>query len=225
MANTIRALLFDFDGLILDTETPEWHVWQRLYGEYGFEYPLERGLQNAGTWGNVEFDAAAHLRELTNNLLTITDIRARHRDQSDVLIAREPVREGVEEYLSGARRLGLKLAVASSSPRHWVESHLRRLGLFARFDAVVTADDAAPGRRKPYPDIYLKAVERLGITPAQAIAFEDTMHGVKAARAAGIMVVAVPNPMTAHLDLTAADLRLTSLSAMPLEELIKRAAQ
>ena len=114
--------------------------------------------------------------------------------------------------------------MASSSPRTWVVPHLTRLNLVRRFDRIITADDVAPGRTKPLPDIYLKALEALGVRAAQAIAFEDSPHGLAAARAAGIFAVAVPNPATAHLDLSRADLVIKSFRAMPLKELLQRVA-
>ncbi len=218
-------MLFDFDGLILDTETPELHIWKKIYAEYGFEYPLESGLKNVGKWGNTAFDPVGYLHELTRDSLDKQAIAKRHHDESMVLIEQQPIGSGVEAYLSEARRLGLKLAVASSSPCPWVESHLRRLGLLPRFDTIVTGDDVPPGHVKPLPDIYLKAAERLGISPAGAIAFEDSPHGVVAAHAAGIFVVAVPNPTTAMLDLSHADLVVSSLAATPLTDLLQRVVE
>jgi HAD superfamily hydrolase (TIGR01509 family) len=222
MANSIRALLFDFDGLILDTETPELGVWKTIYAEHGFEYPMQLGSQNVGLWGNSAFDPVAYLHELTRDSLDTEAIRKRHHDESAVLIAREPVRAGVQDYLSEARRLGLRLAVASSSPRHWVEAHLTRLGLVHRFDSIITGDDVPPGRTKPHPDIYLKALDALRVTAREAVAFEDSPYGVAAARAAGIFVVAVPNPTTARLKHEGANLRLSSLLEMPLQDLLQR---
>ncbi len=225
MNTRICALLFDFDGLILDTETPEVNVWKHIYAEYGFPYPQDLWAQNIGRWPHDSgFDPARHLHELTHNALDDADVRTRHRTESDVLIEREPVADGVREYLTAARRLGMRIGIVSSSARRWVEGHLARLGLVSRFDCIVTSDLVALGRTKPYPDLYLKALELLGVTAEQAIAFEDSPHGLVAAHAAGIFVIAVPNPSTATLDLSAANLKLPSLAAMPLEELLLRIA-
>ncbi len=226
MKPSIRALLFDFDGLILDTETPEVHVWQHIYAEYGFPYPLDLWAQNIGRWPHDSgFEPAQHLHRLASHSLDEEALRKRHRSESDVLIEREPVAAGVNEYLSTARRLGIKTAIVSSSSRWWVEGHLTRLGLLHRFDCLITSDMVELHRSKPYPDLYLKALEVLGITASQAIAFEDSPHGIMAAHAAGIFAVAVPNPSTAQLDLSRANLRITSLAEMSLEELLRQAAQ
>jgi HAD superfamily hydrolase (TIGR01509 family) len=223
MITPIRALLFDFDGLILDTETPEVNVWKSIYAEHGFRYPADLWAQNIGMWPHDSgFDPARHLRELTQDSPDEEALRARHRKESDVLIEGEPVGEGVSEYLAAARQRGLKLGIVSSSWRQWVEGHLARLGLLSRFDCIVTSDFVARGRTKPNPDLYMKALEVLGLRANEAIAFEDSPHGLKAARAAGIFAVGVPNPATAQLDLSQANVVVKSLAAVPLEELLRR---
>ena len=222
MKTSVRALLFDFDGLMLDTETPQVDVWKRVYGEYGFVFPVNLWGQNVGMWENYGFDPVTYLHELVHDSLDMDALRTRHHDESVLLIEQQPVGAGVEDYLTSARRLGLRLAVASSSPRYWVTSHLTRLGLVRRFDRIITGDDVAPGRTKPHPDVYLKALEALGVTAEQTITFEDSPHGLAAARSAGIYAVAVPNPATAQLDLGQANLLVESLASMPLEELLRR---
>ncbi len=222
----VRALFFDFDGLIFDTETTEMMVWKRIYAEHGFEYPEERWAQNAGLWGNNHhFDSAAHLQDLLRRALDVDALNRRHHDESAAAFLTQPAREGVVEYLDAAQRLGLRLAVASSSPLYWVAGHLTRLGLISRFERIISGDDVTPDRVKPKPDIYLKALKALELPPAQAIAFEDSPHGLIAAHAAGIFAVAVPNPTTARLELPAADLRLDSLTDVPLEQLLAQVAQ
>ncbi len=224
MLTPIRALLFDFDGLILDTESTELAVWKRIYAEYGFEYPLDLWGQNVGKWGNSAFDPVQYLHDRVQSPFDMDALRKRHHDESVRVIEREPVADGLDEYMTSARMLGMRLAVASSSPRYWVEPHLRRLGLASRFDAIITADDVLPGRVKPNPDIYLKAMEAVGVRGSQAIAFEDSPTGLAAARAAGLFAVAVPNPASAQLDLSRANLVLKSFRALSLGDLLRRVA-
>jgi HAD superfamily hydrolase (TIGR01509 family) len=225
MNSSIHAILFDFDGVILDTETPEVQVWKRIYAEYGFEYPVERALGTIGYLGYPSFDPALNLHEWAHDSLDLDALHARHRSESDVLIEQEPIGEGVLDTISEARRLGLQVAVASSSPHTWVQPHLARLGLMQHFDQIVTSDYVEPGRVKPHPDIYLKALELLDVTAAQAIAIEDSLPGIQAAQTAGIFAVAVPNPITALVDLSRANLVIKSLSALPLRDLIERGVQ
>jgi HAD superfamily hydrolase (TIGR01509 family) len=220
----IKALLFDFDGLILDTETSEFRVWQKIYREYGQEMLPETWGQVVGGYGISNFDGAVHLAGLVGNGLDARELHARYRSESDAVILQQPVLPGVVDYLDDARRLGLRMAVASSSPHSWVDTHLARLGLADHFDAIICRDDVPPGRTKPHPDLFLKALEVLGLEPDDAIVLEDSPNGVKAARAAGIVVVSVPNPITSLLKTEEANLTLPSLAQIPLQELLKELA-
>jgi len=215
-----KALIFDFDGLILDTETSEFLTWQAIYREYGHEMLPETWGQVIGGYGISNFDGAVHLAGLLGNGVKADELHARYRSESDALIARQPILPGVVDYLDEARRLGLGLAIASSSPHSWVDAHLTRLGLFDRFQYIICADEVSKSRTKPHPDLYLKALEALNIQPDEAIALEDSPNGVLAAKQAGIFVVSIPNPVTALLNLDGADLRLTSLAEMPLQVLL-----
>ena len=217
-----KALIFDFDGLMLDTETPEFQVWHGIYREHGFEFPADKWASIVGGSGHVNFDPAEHLSHLAQGRLDSTSLRDRFLLESRVLIhGLEPL-PGVMDYLIGAKRLGLKLAIASSSDRAWVHGHAGRLGVLDYFDQVITREDVAPGRTKPHPDLFLTALDRLGVPKEAAIVFEDSPNGVKAAWRAGIFVVAVPNELTSTLSLKHADLTLSSLSDMPLPVLLDK---
>ncbi|MDK1081148.1 MAG: HAD-IA family hydrolase [Anaerolineae bacterium] len=216
----IKALIFDFDGLILDTETPEFQVWQTIYNQYGHQLMAEKWGQIVGGWGASKFDAAEHLAEIAGDVINLDELRARYRSESDALILIQPILPGVVDYLDQARQLGIQLAIASSSPHSWVDPHLTRLGLADRFDIIICADDVPPGRTKPNPDLFLKALEELGVGTGQAIVLEDSPNGVRAAHAAGIFVVLVPNPLTAKLKTDDSNVTLDSLADMPLQELL-----
>ena len=151
------------------------------------------------------------------------ELHTRYRFESNALIAQQPILPGVVDYLEEAQRLGLGLAIASSSPHSWVDAHLTRLGLFDRFQHIICADEVSQSRTKPHPDLYLKALNALGIQPDEAIALEDSPNGVLAARRAGIFVVSIPNPLTALLKIEGADLSLRSLENMSLMELLNLA--
>jgi len=216
----IKALLFDFDGLILDTETTEFRVWQSIYREYGQEMLPETWGQVIGGYGISNFDGAVHLADLVGDEANVDELRARFRSESDALILQQPVLPGVVDYLSDARRLGLLLAIASSSPHSWVDTHLARLGLADRFDVTICGDDVPPGRTKPHPDLFLKALDAVNVNADEAIVFEDSPNGIKAARAAGIFVVRVPNPVTTLLNTDGANLTLESLAQISLDEML-----
>jgi len=217
----IKALIFDFDGLILDTETPDYEVWQNIYREYGFELPPEEWGKIIGTSLNF-FDAAEHLSLLSQGRLDSISLRDRHRLESHARTITQSTLPGVMEYLHDAKRLGLKLAIASSSPHSWVDIHAKRLGIFDYFDKVICSDEVGVARTKPNPDLFLLALDRLGVRKNEAIVFEDSPNGVKAARSAGIFVVAVPNSVTSQLSIENANLTLSSLTDLSLPELLNK---
>lgn len=217
----IRSLIFDFDGLILDTETPDFQTWQDLYREYGHEFPNEAWARIIGGHGRATFNAAQHLAGLVGGSVDPAALQARQQQLSDALTAIQPVLPGVIALLERGRAAGLKLAIASSSPHDWVDTHLSRLGIHDRFDKVLCAEDVGPGRTKPNPDLYLKALEETGVPAAQAVVFEDSFNGVQAAKAAGIFVVAVPNPVTRLLGVDGADLTLKSLEEFDLGQYLQ----
>jgi HAD superfamily hydrolase (TIGR01509 family) len=216
----IRGLLFDFDGLLVDTESPSRLAFEELYRDHGHELPLDRWATLIGTIG-APFDPVGHLEELVGRPLDRDQIARERREREHGLADLEDLRPGVEEYFSEAERLGLKTAVVSSSDTAWIERHLGRLGRLEGLDAIVAAN-ADTSRAKPRPDLYLEALERLGLEPAEAIAFEDSPNGIRAAKAAGVACVAVPGPTTATLALDEADLVLESLADVPLAELLER---
>ena len=218
----VKALIFDFDGLILDTETPEYQVWQSIYREHGFELPHEEWGKIIGGFGISSFDAAEHLSLLTQGRLDSVSLRDRHRSESHTLTLSQTLLPGVLDYIKAAKRLQLKLAIASSSPHAWVDAHAKRLGIFEYFDHVICADDVATGRTKPNPDLFLLALDQLNVRKDEAIVFEDSPNGVQAAKAAGIFVVAVPNPVTSLLSIENANLTLTSLSDLSLVDLLDK---
>lgn len=216
----IKALIFDFDGLIVDTELPDYESWQQVYRQHGCELQLQSWGQIVGGTGASDFDPHTNLEQLCGQPLDREEVWISRRKHYLGSIAEQPVLPGVIDYLDNAEELGLKLAVASSSEENWVRGHLARLGLYDRFDAIKTADDVK--RTKPDPELYFATLDTLSLKPSQAIVFEDSPNGVKAAKAAGIFCVAIPNKVTAQLKFEAADLQLNSMAEMPLKELLSK---
>lgn len=214
----LKALIFDFDGLILDTETPEILVWLSIYKEHGFELPVDEWAKTIGGYGISTFDAAEHLEFLSQGRLDAVSVRARHRKEAEKIVHVSPVLPGVKELIGQAKENGLQVAIGSSSPHSWVDEHAKRLGIFDYFDRIICEDDVAPGRTKPHPDIFLKALDELNVKKDAAVVFEDSPNGVLAARRAGIFVVGVPNPMTAKMGVKG-DITVPSLSELSLHEL------
>lgn len=215
----MRALIFDFDGLILDTETPEYQAWQEVYAEHGLTLPLSVWIARIGHPSTSSpFDPYDHLEAQFGRPVDRELIRsARQRRKSELLLPQPPL-PGVREYIEDAKRLGLKLGVAPGSASTWVEPHLVRLGLREHFDCVRCGDQVQC--TKPDPEVYRSVLEELDASADEAIALEDSPVGGQAAKAAGVYCVAVPNQMTRQLSFEHADLVLGSLLEMPLERLI-----
>lgn len=209
------AVIFDFDGLIIDSETPLFEIWQEIYSQHGAQLALDDWQHALGTQGG--FDPYADLGARSGRTVS--------RDRWADWISREhwrrcetqPLLPGVADRLSEARASDIKTAVASSSQAAWVRPWLERHGLLDAFDAVCTRDDVTAV--KPAPDLFLLAARRLGIAPKSCLVFEDSPNGLRAARAAGMWAVAVPNALTGPLELPPHDLALDSLAACTLASL------
>ena len=212
----IKALVFDFDGLILDTESAEYASWCEIFAEHGRELRLEQWSAGIGT--QKGFDPYGHLEALIGRPVVRDEIHPRMRARLLDLVAQEVVKPGVVAYLDDAARLDLRIGLASSADRDWVTGHLTRLGLLDRFH---TIQCWAEGKRpKPAPDLDLAAVEALGVSPHEAIALEDSPNGVAAAKVAGLYCVAVPSGPTAALDFSRADRVISSLADTPLSAVL-----
>ena len=220
----VRAFLFDFDGLILDTELASRAGWELLYRDHGHELPADLWATLVGTT-HAPWDPRAHLEQLVGQPLDWDALHERRYAHEIALIEAEELRPGIAEYLAAARRDGLKRAIVSSSTRSWVDMHLERLEEAVGWDAICTAD-GDPARAKPAPTLYLEALELLGVEAREAVAFEDSPHGVRAAKAAGVFCVAIPNEVTRELGLedAGADLVLDSLADLPPGDLFARLA-
>lgn len=213
----VRAFLFDFDGLILDTETASHGGYAWLYAQHGHELPPDLWALCVGTIDG--WDPWAHLEGLVGPIDRAAWDERRFAHELTLLEA-EDLRPGIADYLAFAEEHGLKRAIVSSASRKWIDMHLDRLERAVGWDAIVTADHD-PGRAKPQPTLYLEALDTLGVAAGEAVAFEDSPNGAKAAQAAGIFVVGVPNRITAELGLgDSTDLLVDSLAELDPEDLI-----
>jgi HAD superfamily hydrolase (TIGR01509 family) len=214
--------LFDFDGLILDTELASRAGWELLYRDHGHELPTELWATVVGTT-HAPWSPSEHLEELVGEPLDWDALNERRYAHEIALIEAEELRPGIAEYFATARRRGLKRAIVSSSSRRWVDMHLERLEETVGWDAICTAD-GDPARAKPAPVLYLEALGLLEVDAHEAVAFEDSPNGVLAAKAAGVFCVAVPNEVTRELGLeeAGADIVLDSLADLPPESLFSR---
>jgi HAD superfamily hydrolase (TIGR01509 family) len=211
----VRAVIFDFDGLIIDSETPLFDIWSAIYAEHGHALTIDQWQHALGTQGG--FDPYADLSSRLARTVDRETLAALVREQHWSRCGEEPLLPGVRDRLEEAGRLGLGVAVASSSPSAWVDPWIDRHELRSWIPVVCTRDHVA--RVKPAPDLFLLAAERLGVAAASCLVFEDSPNGLLAAHAAGMRVVAVPNHLTRQLTPPVPCLVLESLAERSIEQI------
>ena len=214
----IRAILFDFDGLIVDTESVGYHTWRQLYAQHGHELAVETYAQAIGTEFNDLYDPRRDLDALTGSALPWAELEVRRLEHERELRSTLSTLPGVVDRLTEARELGIPCAVASSSPLSWVGTWIEQLELGHHFHHLTTVDDT--GKVKPDPSLFLHAAGRLGVHPHEVLVFEDSLNGLRAARAAEMRCIVVPGPMTQHLDFEGALRRVGSLAKVSLRDLV-----
>ena len=207
-------MIFDFDGLIVDTEGPGFCAWTEVYASHGCSLPFDKYSACIGTIGGV--DLHAFLEEQSGRTFDRDELEQACNRRWLELVKDQPLRPGVAACVSSAKARGLKLAIASSSTETWVARNLRKFGLFDQFDAVCTRDYVSAV--KPDPALYLLALEKVGVPPDEAIAFEDSPPGILAAKRAGLYCIAIPNALTKDLSLEHADRCLASLEEFDLDD-------
>jgi len=202
------AVLFDFDGVLVDTEWAIYDAWYRTFKANGHPLPLEVYTQCIGS-DFATWSPKTHLEDLTGQGFDWHDLDARRQEEIVRDLHGAGPMPGVLALLDSLTELAMRRAVVSSSSHHWVDGWLGRLDLAERFETVVCRGDA--GKIKPAPDLYLEAARRLGLAPEECLVIEDSMNGVKSAKAAGMPVWVVPNRVTACLDFSTADAVFASL--------------
>jgi putative hydrolase of the HAD superfamily len=217
----LRALIFDFDGLMVDTETAIYHSWKEIYASHGHSLPLATYVQCVGSHGS-NYDPLTELESMVSEPLNRDEIMAWQSARNRELHVGLDTRAGIRELLLEAERENIPCAVASSSNALWVHGWLDKLGLRSHFAEIVTRDDVA--RAKPAPDLFLLALQKLGLSGTDALVLEDSANGLIAAVAAGIPCVIIPNEVTSGLDFTDARAVLPTLAGISVETLAELAS-
>lgn len=214
----IKAVIFDFDGLIFDTESHEYNVLNEIFQEHDSELPLSVWGKIVGT--QVGFKPLQYLEEQIGKKLDQDKLTTLFHERFHGRLKNEGPLPGVVDYLKAAKASGLKIGLASSSTYEWVSSHLKNLCLFDYFECIRTSDDVE--EVKPNPSLYLKAASCLGVEPDECLVFEDSANGALAAKRAGMYCVIVPNEVTKNLNFCEVDDRIDSMAAIEFKQLIDR---
>jgi HAD superfamily hydrolase (TIGR01509 family) len=196
------AVLFDFDGVLVDTEWAIYQAWLRTFQKHGHDLPLDMYTRCIGS-DFATWSPKIHLEELSGLAFDWHDLDARRQEEILRDLTGEGIMPGVIGLLDKLAAQSIRRAVVSSSSHHWVDGWLEKLAFADRFESVVCRGDAP--QIKPAPDLYLEGARRLGLPAADCLVIEDSLNGVKAAKAAGMNVWVVPNRVTAGLDFSAAD--------------------
>jgi HAD superfamily hydrolase (TIGR01509 family) len=215
----IKGIIFDFDGTILDSESSTFQAWAEIYKRYNCTLPLDQWMKIIGTT-EIYFDPVTYLEEKTKQKLDRNALIAEQAERDRSLLRETGILPGVMDYLISAKKLGLKLGIASSSSSEWVVGHLTERNLISYFDTIVTGEQVS--KTKPFPYVFEKAVKDMQLFPYQVLAIEDSALGVTAAKAASIFTIAVPNKMTSNSHFGHADMVLPSLNSVSLEELLEQ---
>ncbi len=218
----VRAIVFDFDGVIIDTEWSAFTIWQRVFSEHGAELTLDEFVVSIGTRGAIDFErllSSKTGRPAPSN----RELRAWKQPLQDAAVSELPLMPGVQRWLDDARVANIPVAIASSSEHHWIAPHLHRHAIADRFSHLATWEGGHVGfPPKPAPDLYLQTLAALDVDPHAAVAIEDSVNGANAATAAGMRVIAVPTRLTRELDFSMADLVVDSLDSMTLADALEK---
>ena len=217
----IKGVIFDFDGLLVDTES----VWYEAFKEvllekHSVELDLAGYSQCIGTGNEVLYP---YFHEITGKSIDCKQLENEAYDKFKDKMKMPILREGVKEYLDEAKQNNLIIGLASSSSREWVMRYLEQLDIIGYFHAINTKDDVT--RIKPDPELYKKTLRDCNLLPTEAIAFEDSLNGLKAAKQAGIRCVIVPNNVTRNLEFINHDYQLDSMKQEAMSEVIKKIAR
>jgi len=212
------GLIFDFDGLILDTETAVYEGWRKLYEQFGFELPLKTYVQCVGSTREMHYDPAAELDKLVGEPLDWETLDTKKNSEIRKSLENKKALPGVRGLLQDAQNHSVPCAVASSSPGSWVEPWLEKLELTPFFETVCCREHVSEA--KPAPDLFLSACEKIKMRANQVVVLEDSYNGLLAAKAAGMRCVIVPNEITAVSDFTGAWKLLLSLEGVGLSHLL-----
>jgi HAD superfamily hydrolase (TIGR01509 family) len=201
------GFVFDFDGLIIDTEIARFTAWQEVFKKYGYPLTYRDWWKTIGT-GPSAYDPGQHLAKLTHGKVDKFQLRESMNNRASELLEKSDLLPGVRSFIEHAFLSGKPMTLASSSNRDWVIPYLERFDILKYFLGVYTAQDVS--KVKPDPELYLLAVKKLGLPVSKVLAFEDSPNGIRAAKAAGLRCIAIPNQITREMDISLSDLVIES---------------
>lgn len=215
----MKAFLFDFDGVIVDSERYWDTILDQRLGEIIPSWnpeTLDRMMGLSAHGAHALLSREYGLKLSVDEYLAMIDETIRN-----MYLTKTELMPGFLDLLGRLEALPVPIGIASSSQGPWIHACLDRFGLTKRFASVATGDEV-PGRAKPLPDVYLLAAKRLNADPAECVAIEDSRNGIAAAKAAGMTCIGLRSDLNAHQDLSAADMVVTDMAAIDVKALGNR---
>jgi HAD superfamily hydrolase (TIGR01509 family) len=220
----IRALVFDFDGLNVDSASAERQAWGDLYRACGTRVQSD-DWNDAGdpALSPSDRDPCEQLERQLGERVDRARVRKEVAQRKAEILANPAPLPGVREFIQRANEIGLMLGIASQTNRRRVDEHLHRLSLRERFDAIRCAEDLSPA--VPDSALYLSVCDALDVRPADSIAVQSSPGGIRSAKGAGLYCISVPDRVTGSVSMDKADLVLVSLATVTLDEVVERASR
>jgi HAD superfamily hydrolase (TIGR01509 family) len=214
----MKAIIFDFDGTIIDTEQSEISAWQHVYTQHNFDLPMELWNKRIGTTPD-NFDPFSHLQSLVSTPLDREEILRRRSEKYLELVAVLKPLPGVLDWIQAAHALKIRMSIATASRKVQVMGFLKQLGFENYFEFVVTRDDVSD--IKPHPEVYLTALKKMQLNADEVIAIEDSPNGATAALGAGLRCLIVPSSSTLEMEFPLGFMTLNSLEELSLRDFLE----
>ncbi len=216
----LKAVIFDMDGVIIDSEPTHMKLESETYKELGIEVSREEHHTFVGTTSHYMWEALKNKYKLNQTLKELVEhdrniyFKYLQSDECEIILI-----DGVKELIKDLNANGVKLAIASSSPLNVIESIAKKFQIEEYFEVFVTGDNVK--RSKPEPDIFLFASEKLGVSPKKCVVIEDSHNGVLAAKKAGMKCVGINSDPEGSQDISMADIVINSFNEVNYEKLSK----
>jgi HAD superfamily hydrolase (TIGR01509 family) len=219
---SIRALVFDLDGLTVGSDAAQRQAWRETYLAYGTQ--LRTGdLADGDVPAEDESDPCDRLERQLGKLVDRAQVRHQVAQRKAAILAKENPLPGITNFIERATEIGLMLGIASNSSRQKAEDSLDRLVMRERFNAIRCAEDV--DKAMPDPALYVSVCDALNVRPDESIAVQSSPGGIRSAKGAGLYCISVPDRVTGSVSMDSADLVLVSLDTVTLDEVVERASR
>jgi beta-phosphoglucomutase family hydrolase len=212
MTNIVKAVIFDMDGVLVDTEPFHVQTEKRMFRKMGLEIPDDEHAGYMGTATDVMWEQIIRKRKLSLDVAEMTGFTIQEGLPFFYSLEKIDPMPGLIDLLEKLKSLEIPMAVASSSDPETIRIVLEKSGLESYFHHAVSSSEV--GKSKPEPDVFLHAAKLLGVAPENCVVFEDSKNGIKAAKAAGMVCIAYSGANSGEQDRSQADYHISNYSEL-----------